>query len=103
LGYLYYFGRKKYSKIEVMFSMNTEIRKVDSQGRIVLPQYWREKELKDGDEVIIMEEKGILKIIPKKKIDLTQFFDTLEYDDDLVDKLENWSEFEKFLLKKKIR
>jgi bifunctional DNA-binding transcriptional regulator/antitoxin component of YhaV-PrlF toxin-antitoxin module len=83
--------------------MNTELRKVDSQGRIVLPQYWREKELKDSDEVIIMEEKGILKIIPKKKIDLTQFFDTLEYDDDLVDKLENWSEFEKSLLKKKLR
>ena len=82
--------------------MNTELRKVDSQGRIVLPQYWREKELKDSDEVIIMEEKGILKIIPKKKIDLTQFFDTLEYDDDLVDKLDNWSEFEKSLLKKKL-
>ncbi len=83
--------------------MNTELRKVDSQGRIVLPQYWREKELKDSDEVIIMEEKGILKIIPKKKIDLTQFFDTLEYDDDLIDKLENWSEFENSLLKKKLR
>ena len=83
--------------------MNTELRKVDSQGRVVLPQYWREKELKDSDEVIIMEEKGILKIIPKKKIDLTQFFDTLEYDDELVDKLENWSEFEKSLLKKKLR
>ncbi len=83
--------------------MKTELRKVDSQGRIVLPQYWREKELKDSDEVIIMEEKGILKIIPKKKIDLTQFFDKLEYDDDLIDKLENWSEFENSLLKKKLR
>lgn len=83
--------------------MNTEIRKVDSQGRIVLPHKWRENELKDGDEVIIMEEEGILKIIPKKKVDLTQFFDTLEYDDDLVDKLENWSEFEKYFMKKKYR
>jgi len=83
--------------------MNTEIKKVDSQGRIVLPRNWREKELKDGDEVIIMEEEGILKIIPKKKIDLTQFFDKLEYDDNLVDKLENWSEFENTVLKKKYR
>jgi len=83
--------------------MNTEIKKVDSQGRIVLPRNWREKELKDGDEVIIMEEEGILKIIPKKKIDLTQFFDKLEYDDILVDKLENWSEFENAFLKKKYR
>ncbi len=83
--------------------MNTEIRKVDSQGRIVLPRDWRENELKDGDEVIIMEEKGILKIIPKKKIDLTQFFDSLEYDDDLVDKLENWSDFENHVFNKKYR
>ncbi|MHA1300477.1 MAG: AbrB/MazE/SpoVT family DNA-binding domain-containing protein [Candidatus Helarchaeota archaeon] len=82
--------------------MNTEIRKVDSQGRIVLPNKWREKELKDGDEVIIIEDKGILRIIPKKKIDLTKFFDTLEYGDDLIDKLENWSDFENTILKKKI-
>ncbi len=81
--------------------MNTEIRKVDSQGRIVLPRKWREKELKDGDEVIIMEEEGILKIIAKKKIDLTQFFDTLKFSDNLVDKLENWSEFENTILKKR--
>ena len=81
--------------------MKTEIKKVDSQGRIVLPHKWRENELKDNDEVIIIEENGILKIIPQKKIDLTQFFDTLEYDDDLVDKLENWSDFEKAVLKKK--
>jgi len=81
--------------------VNTKIRKVDSQGRIILPHKWREKELKDNDEVIIIEENGILKIIPKKKIDLTQFFDTLEYDEDLVDKLENWSDFEKAVLKKK--
>ncbi len=74
---------------------STEIKKVDSQGRIVLPKEWRERELKDVDEVIIIEEKGALKIIPKKKIDLTQFFDSLEIDDDLVDKLEDWTEFEK--------
>ena len=64
-----------------------------------MPRNWREKELKDVDEVIIMEEEGILKIIPKKKIDLTQFFDKLEYDDKLIDKLENWSEFENTFLK----
>jgi len=74
---------------------NTEIKKVDPQGRVVLPKDWREKELKDIDEVIIIEEKGVLKIIPKKKIDLTQFFDSLEFDDDLVEKLENWTEFER--------
>lgn len=80
--------------------MKTEIRKVDSQGRIVLPYKWREKELKDNNEVIILEEKGVLKIIPKKKIDLTKFFDTIELDEELIDKLENWSEFENYLFKK---
>lgn len=83
--------------------MNTEIKKVDSQGRIVLPRNWRDKELKEGDEVIIMEEEGILKIIAKKKVDLTQFFDKLEFDDNLVDKLDNWSEFENKILKKSIK
>ncbi len=37
----------------------------------------------------------INKIKDKKKIDLTQFFDSLEFDDDLVKKLENWTEFER--------
>lgn len=82
--------------------MKTEIRKVDSQGRVVLPHDWREKELKNSDEVIILEEEGILKIIPKKKIDLTQFFDKLEFDYDLIEKLEDWTNFEKSLSKKKL-
>ena len=83
--------------------LNTEIRKVDSQGRIVLPHKWREKELKEGNEVLIIEEQGILKIIPKKKVDLTQFFDSLEYENDLMEKLDNWVDFENSLLKKKYR
>ncbi len=82
--------------------MNTEIKKVDSQGKIELPLNWREKELKDGNEVIIIEEGGILRIIPKRKIDLTQFFDKLEFDENLINKLENWSEFEKHLSKNKL-
>ena len=85
----------------IFLKINTEIRKVDSQGRIVLPIKWREKELKNEDEVIIIEDEGILKIIPKKKVDLTKFFDSLEFDDDLIDKLEDWSNFENYLLNKK--
>jgi bifunctional DNA-binding transcriptional regulator/antitoxin component of YhaV-PrlF toxin-antitoxin module len=78
-----------------------KIKKVDSQGRIILPRRWREKELKDGNEVIIIEEKGILKIIPKKNIDLAQFFDILDFGDEILEKLEDWTEFEKALLKEK--
>ncbi len=61
-----------------------KIKKVDSQGRIVLPRRWREEELKDGNEVIIIEEKGILKIISKKKIELAQFFDTLDFGEEVL-------------------
>ncbi|MHA1143794.1 MAG: AbrB/MazE/SpoVT family DNA-binding domain-containing protein [Candidatus Helarchaeota archaeon] len=82
-------------------NQKVNIKRVDSQGRIVLPRKWREAELEDSDEVIIIEEEGVLKIIPKKKIDLTQFFDSCEYDDVLINKLENWSEFETSLLSKK--
>jgi bifunctional DNA-binding transcriptional regulator/antitoxin component of YhaV-PrlF toxin-antitoxin module len=81
--------------------MKTEIRKVDSQGRIVLPYEWREKELKTTQEVIIIEEEGILKIIPKKKIELKKFLDSVEIDEELIKKLDDWSEFEKALLNKK--
>lgn len=87
----------------MILKINTEIRKVDSQGRIVLPHKWRKKELKEGDEVIIIEDEGILKIIPKKKVDLTQFFDSLEFDDVLIDKLKNWFDFENYLLNKKFK
>ncbi len=90
--------------MEMFFlKINTEVRKVDSQGRIVLPLKWREKELKNENEVIIIEDEGILKIIPKKKVDLTKFFDSLEFDENLVDKLEKWSDFENYLLNKKYR
>ncbi|KKK46027.1 hypothetical protein LCGC14_1302820 [marine sediment metagenome] len=87
----------------VFLKINTEIRKVDSQGRIVLPLKWRERELKNGEEVLVIEDEGILKIIPQKKIDLTQFFDSLEFDEDLIEKLEDWSDFENHLLNKKFR
>jgi len=81
--------------------MKTEIRKVDSQGRIVLPYEWRQKELKTSQEVIIIEEEGVLKIIPKKKIELKKFLDSVEFDEELIKKLDDWSEFERALLNKK--
>ena len=69
-----------------------EIKKVDKQGRIILPADWRKKELKDNDEVFIVKEKGVLKIIPKKKPDLTKYFDSVDLG---VDFIEEWEEFER--------
>ncbi len=84
--------------------INAEVKKVDSQGRIVLPLDWRERDLKGVNEVIIIKEKGYLKIIPKKKVDLTQFFDALAFDEDITRKLEdNWDEAEKTIVRKQVQ
>jgi len=73
-------------------SYGVEIKKVDKQGRIILPSDWRKRELKENDEVFIIKEKGILKIIPKKKPDLTKYFDSVDLG---VDFIEEWDEFER--------
>lgn len=83
MAYLYYNGDKMVEGIE--------IKKVDDQGRFVLPSDWRKEELKEGNEVFIIKRKGYLKMIPKKKIDLTKFFDKV----DLGMNIGDWKEFEK--------
>ena len=69
-----------------------ELKKVDKQGRLILPSDWRRRELGETDEVFIIKEKGILKIIPKKKSDLTKYFDSVDLG---VDYIEDWEEFER--------
>ena len=69
-----------------------EIRKVDKQGRIILPADWRETELKESSEVYVIKRKGYLKIIPKSRIDLTKFFDKVDLG---VDVIGDWKEFER--------
>ena len=73
-------------------SYGIEIKRVDKQGRIILPADWRKEELKDNDEVFIIKEKGVLKIIPKKRPDLTKYFDSVDLG---VDSIEDWDEFER--------
>ena len=73
-------------------SYGVEIKKVDKQGRIILPLDWRREELRDSDEVLIVKERGILKIIPRRKPDLTKYFDSLDLG---VDSIEEWEEFER--------
>lgn len=69
-----------------------EKKKVDAQGRFVLPSDWRKAELKEAREVYIFKGKGYLKIVPKKKIDLKAFFDKADLGIDVID---DWEEFEK--------
>jgi bifunctional DNA-binding transcriptional regulator/antitoxin component of YhaV-PrlF toxin-antitoxin module len=68
-----------------------EKKKVDEQGRFVLPSDWRAEELKESKEVFVIKGKGYLKIVPKKKIDLTKFFDSA----DLGMNIEDWDDFER--------
>jgi len=82
-------------------SQNVEIKKVDSQGRIVLPSDWRESDLKYSNEVFIIKEPGCLKIIPKQPVDLTKYFDNIDFEveDEIFE--EDWSAIEANLLLKK--
>ena len=57
--------------------MKMEIRRIDSQGRIVLPKEWRERW---GNEVVLIEFEDRIEIIPKRKPKLSQFFDIIEVD-----------------------
>ncbi len=69
-----------------------EIKKVDIQGRIILPADWREAEIGESRELYVIKRKGYLKLVPKRRIDLTKFFDKIDLG---VDSIGNWSEFEK--------
>ncbi len=69
-----------------------EVKKLDSQGRIILPADWRESEVGESKEVYVIKRKGYLKLVPKRKVDLTACFDKIDLG---VKSIGNWSEFEK--------
>ncbi|BAD85480.1 predicted transcription regulator, SpoVT/AbrB family [Thermococcus kodakarensis KOD1] len=52
-----------------------EVKRVDPQGRLVLPKSWRERW---GNEVIVVELEDRIEILPRKKPRLSRFFDILE-------------------------
>ncbi len=69
-----------------------EIKKVDSQGRIILPADWRESEVGESRELYVIKRKGYLKLVPKCRVDLTEFFDKVDLG---VKSIDNWTAFEK--------
>lgn len=69
-----------------------ELRKVDSQGRLILPADWREAELSGNKELFIIKRKGYLKLVPKRQVDLTQCFDKVDLG---VESIGSWQQFEK--------
>jgi len=67
--------------------MQMEIKKVDNQGRIILPKEWRNRYLK-GKKAIIVYKGDIVEIRPFTKSDLTKYFDKVEVD--LKSDLSDW-------------
>ena len=69
-----------------------EVKKVDAQGRLILPADWRETEIGESRELYVIKRKGYLKLIPKRRVDLTKYFDKVDLG---VKSIDSWSEFEK--------
>ena len=69
-----------------------EVKKLDSQGRLILPADWRETEIGESRELYVIKRKGCLKLVPKYHIDLTECFDKVDLG---VKSIGSWSEFEK--------
>ena len=69
-----------------------EVKKVDAQGRLILPADWREAEIGESRELYIIKRKGYLKLVPKRCVDLTKYFDKVDLG---VKSIDSWSEFEK--------
>lgn len=69
-----------------------DIKKVDSQGRLILPADWREAEIGESRELYIIKRKGYLKIVPKRRVDLTENFDKVDL---TLENIGSWKQFEK--------
>jgi bifunctional DNA-binding transcriptional regulator/antitoxin component of YhaV-PrlF toxin-antitoxin module len=55
-----------------------EIKRVDSQGRIVLPPSWRKK--LQSNEVLVVEDGNLLLLIPKGDPDLSKYLEFVKVD-----------------------
>ena len=68
------------------------MKKLDSQGRLILPADWRDSEVGESRELYVIKRKGYLKLVPKHRVDLTELFDKVDLG---VKSIGNWSKFEK--------
>ena len=53
-----------------------EIKKIDSQGRVVLPISWRRRK---GREIIVVETDDVVEIL-SRDADLSKYIDSVEVD-----------------------
>lgn len=76
-----------------MVDMTIEVKRIDNQGRIMLPEEWRKKY---GNEVVVVTLEDRIEIIPKKG-NIMKFIDTIE-----VEELREWDELKKELFEARI-
>lgn len=75
-----------------MLEYGVELRRIDEQGRLILPPDWRKAEVSEDREVYVIKRKGYLKILPRRRADLTALFDSVDL---RVEAIDDWHEFEK--------
>jgi DNA-binding transcriptional regulator/RsmH inhibitor MraZ len=73
-------------------------RDIDPQGRVLLPKGWR-AEIKTK-KVILLQTPEYVKILPKRKVDLTKYSNSIKVD--LKAPLTDWHAVEKELLGKSL-
>lgn len=93
MGKIYICGRESRFVVTIV-DVGVEVRRVDSQGRLILPLDWRESEVGESRELYVVKRRGYLKIIPKRRVDLTRNFDRADLG---VEAIGSWREFEKSL------
>jgi len=59
---------------------DVEVRKLDPQGRLLIPSDWRREVLGGSSEVVIMKFKDHIRVTPLARRSLTEFFDVVEVD-----------------------
>lgn len=59
---------------------DAKVRKLDPQGRLLIPSDWRRKVLGGSSEVVIIRFKDHIKVTPLARKSLTEFFDMVEVD-----------------------
>jgi bifunctional DNA-binding transcriptional regulator/antitoxin component of YhaV-PrlF toxin-antitoxin module len=82
----------QYCLMVKILQSGVDVKKVDSQGRLILPADWREAEIGESRELYVIKRKGYLKLVPKRRVDLTECFDKVDLG---VQSIESWSAFEK--------
>ena len=73
------YGKLQVSTTPSLHDMRAVLKKVDRQGRIVLPASWRKKHLRGGVVLLVPREES-LEIHPQGVVDLTAYFDAAEVD-----------------------